>query len=94
MKKKDPWSRRAGQTISILYLLMFMLSEAYSATATAFERNPRFPGWEHLLGWALFALPVALLASLSYFIGSTRGSGSGSSPEICVYMQALWSSNR
>lgn len=67
MKKKDPWSRRAGQTISILYLLMFMLSEAYSAAATALERNSRFPGWEHLLGWALFALPGALLASLFLF---------------------------
>jgi hypothetical protein len=69
MKKRDPWNRRAGATISVLYLMIFMLFEVYSATATALETNSRFPGWERLIGWVLFVLPGALLASLFLFHG-------------------------
>jgi hypothetical protein len=70
MEKHAQWNRRAGETISILYLLILMLFELYSAAATALDRNPRFPNWEHLLGWAIFVLPGVLLASLFLLHGS------------------------
>ena len=64
MEKNAQWKRRTGRAISVLYLLIFVLFEVYSASATALDRNPAFPSWEHLLGWALFVLPCMLLASL------------------------------
>jgi hypothetical protein len=69
MEKHAQWNRRAGGTISILYLLIFTLFEVYSAAATALDSKPRFPSWEHLLGWALFVLPGSLLVSLFLFQG-------------------------
>jgi hypothetical protein len=69
-EKHIQWNRRAGGTISALYLLIFMLFEIYSAAATALDKNPRFPGWEHPLGWVLFVLPCVLLASLFLLHGS------------------------
>jgi hypothetical protein len=61
------WKRRALGMVCVLWLLIFMLFEAYSAAATALDRNGSFPSWEPVLGWALFILPAALLASLFLF---------------------------
>ena len=64
MEKHDQWSRRAGGTISVLYLLIFTLFEIYSAMATALDRSSSYPVWEHRLGLALFVLPGTFIASL------------------------------
>jgi hypothetical protein len=64
MEKNAQWKRRTGGVVSTLYLLIFVLFELYSASATDLDRNPAFPTREHLLGWALFALPCGLLVSL------------------------------
>jgi exosortase/archaeosortase len=80
------WNRRAGGVISILYLLVFVLFEVYSAAATALDRSPAFPTWEPFLGWALFGLPCALLASL--FLPDGRHSKLGFSlvaGNLCLY---------
>jgi hypothetical protein len=58
------WKLRAGGTISILYLLFFGMFEVYSAAATAFDRRHALTSWEPQLGWALFVLPIILIASL------------------------------
>jgi hypothetical protein len=50
MEKNARWKRRTGRAISVLYFLIFVLFEVYSASATALDRNPAFPNWEHLLG--------------------------------------------
>ena len=58
------WKLRAGGVISILYLIVLGMFEAYSAAATALDRHPAFSSWEPHLGWALFVLPCILIASL------------------------------
>jgi hypothetical protein len=58
------WKLRAGGGISILYLLLFGMFEAYSAAATALDRYHAITSWEPHLGWALFVLPIILIASL------------------------------
>ena len=58
------WKLRARDTISALYLLLFAISEAYSAVATALDRHHAITSWEPRLGWALFVLPAALLSGL------------------------------
>jgi len=80
------WNRRAGGIISVIYLFIFVLFEVYSAAATALDRNPAFPNWEPLLGWALFVLPCVLLASL--FLLHGRRSKLGfllASGNLCLY---------
>ena len=62
--QKRQWNRRAGGVLSVLYLLIFAWFEAFSAIGTALDKNPSFPSWEHLIGWALLVLPSTLLASL------------------------------
>lgn len=69
------WKLRVGGIISIIYLLIFGLFEAYSAAATALDKNLAFPIWEHYLGWGLFVLPLMLIASL--FLLHARRSGLG-----------------
>lgn len=69
MEKRDQWNRRAGGSISVLYLLIFTLFELYSAIATALDSSSRFPRWEPSLGWALLVLPATLLVSLSLLHG-------------------------
>ena len=64
MEKNAQWNRRIGGAISVLYLLIFVLFEVYSAAATALDRNPAFPTWQHRLGWALLVLPCMLLTNL------------------------------
>ena len=49
----------------VLYLLLFVFSEGYSAAATAFDHSSRFPAWESTLGLFLFILPCELLVSLA-----------------------------
>jgi 4-amino-4-deoxy-L-arabinose transferase-like glycosyltransferase len=86
MEKNAPWKRRTGGAISVLYLLIFVLFEVYSASATALDRNPAFPSWEQLLGWALFVLPCGLLVSL--FLLHGRRSKLGFSlvvGNLCLY---------
>ncbi len=80
------WKLRAGGIISTLYLLIFGAFEAYSAAATALDRNTAFPIWEPLLGWGLFVLPCVLIASL--FLLHGRRSGLGFSLvilNVCLY---------
>jgi hypothetical protein len=55
---------RAGGVVSIVYLLLIGAFEVYSAAATALDRSSAFPSWEPRMGWALFALPCVLIASL------------------------------
>jgi hypothetical protein len=80
------WRLRAGGIISTLYLLILGMFEAYSAAATALDRNRAFPIWEPHLGWGLFVLPCVLIASL--FLLHGRRSGLGFSLVIlnlCLY---------
>ena len=80
------WRLRAGGIISTLYLLIFGMFEAYSAAATALDRNTAFPIWEPHLGWGLFVLPCVLIASL--FLLHGRRSGLGFSLlvlNLCLY---------
>jgi cell division protein FtsW (lipid II flippase) len=58
------WKLRAGGVISVLYLLLLGTFEAYSAAATALDRRHALTSWEPHLGWALFVLPIILIASL------------------------------
>jgi hypothetical protein len=55
---------RVGAILSTLYLLVFGGFETYSAGATALDKHTRFPAWESYVGWALFALPCLLVASI------------------------------
>jgi 4-amino-4-deoxy-L-arabinose transferase-like glycosyltransferase len=86
MEKNAQWKRRTGGVVSTLYLLILVLFELYSASATDLDRNPAFPTREHLLGWALFALPCGLLVSL--FLLHGRRSKLGLSlvvGNLCLY---------
>jgi hypothetical protein len=80
------WNRRVGGIVSVLYLLIFVLFEGYSATATALDKNPAFPAWEPRLGWALFVLPCVLVASLFLFHGRRSKLGfSLVAGNLCLY---------
>jgi hypothetical protein len=46
------------------YLILFVLSEIYSAAATALDKSPYYPPWEPQLGRGLFLLPCLLVAGM------------------------------
>jgi hypothetical protein len=58
------WPLRVGAIFSTLYLLVFGVFETYSAGATALDKHTGLPAWESYVGWALFALPCVLVASI------------------------------
>ena len=62
------WLIRARNGICALWLLLFVLSEAYTAAGTALHHSRRFPAWESTLGWSLFVLPCELLVALALFM--------------------------
>ena len=53
------WPVRILKALSIVCLILLVLSEGYSAAATALD--PTAPNWERKIGWALFALPSGRL---------------------------------
>jgi hypothetical protein len=55
-----------------LYLFLFVLSETYSAVATALDNSHRFPSWEAKLGWCMFVLPCLLLTGLFLLLRGER----------------------
>jgi hypothetical protein len=63
-------SIRGRYIFCALYLILFVLSEAYSAAATALDHSGRFPAWEAQLGWGLFVLPCLLLFGLILLLSS------------------------
>lgn len=67
------WLIRVRDTLCCLYLIVFVIFEAYSAAATALDDTRRFPAWEAKLGWYLFALPVLLVIALVLFVRGRRG---------------------
>jgi hypothetical protein len=86
MEKNARWNRRIGGATSVLYLLIFVLFEVYSAAATALDRNPELPSWQHRLGWALLVLPCMLLASLFLLHGKRSKLGfSLAIGNLCLY---------
>jgi cell division protein FtsW (lipid II flippase) len=86
MEKSAQWKRRIGEAVSVLYLLIFVLFEVYSASATALDRDTAFPSWEHRLGWALLVLPCMLLVSLFLLHGRRSKLGfSLTVGNLCLY---------
>ena len=60
------------KSLCTVYLLMFVLLEAYSASATALDYSNRFPAWETKLGWGLFVLPCLLVFGLFFLLSRRR----------------------
>jgi hypothetical protein len=56
----------------VVYLLLFVFSEGYTAAATALDHHSRFPAWESTLGLFLFILPCELLVSLALVLHSDK----------------------
>jgi hypothetical protein len=54
----------ATRVACIVFLSLFVLSETYSAAATALDNSPYYPSWEPLLGRGLFILPCLLAAGM------------------------------
>lgn len=63
-------SIRVRNAVCALYLVLLVLSEVYSAAATALDHSGRFPAWEAQLGWSLFVLPCLLLFGLILLLSS------------------------
>lgn len=66
------WLIRARDAFCALYLILFALSETYSAAATALDDTHLFPAWETKLGWCLFVLPCLLLTGLVLLLRGER----------------------
>ena len=65
---RNPDVRYPLRYLCLLYLLFFVFSEAYSATATAFDHSRRFPAWEATVGLFLLILPCELLVCLALLL--------------------------
>ena len=63
---------RTLNAVCVLYLTLLLLSEIYTAAATALDDSHRFPSWEAKLGWWLLILPCVLVAGLVLLIRSAR----------------------
>jgi hypothetical protein len=70
--RKASWFIRAGNVLCVVYLIFFVLSEAYSGAATALDDSRRFPAWEAKLGWCMFALPCLLVTGLVFLFRGER----------------------
>jgi|SRR5665213_4632140 len=66
------WLIRARNALCALYLILFVLSETYSAAATALDDSNRFPAWEAKLGWCLFVLPCLVVTGLFFLLRGER----------------------
>jgi hypothetical protein len=66
------WLIRARNALCALYLILLVLSEAYSAAATALDHSNRFPAWEAKLGLCLFVLPCLLVTGLFFLLRGER----------------------
>jgi hypothetical protein len=78
---------KAGRIIWVLFLLLFAISELYSAAATVLDRSPHYPMWEHSLGRALFSLPCLLLVGLVFLFKRRVAVGySLVVISLCLYM--------
>lgn len=66
------WLRRIRNVLCVIYLILFVLFETYSASATALDHSNRFPAWEAKVGWGLFVLPCLLLTGLVFLLLSER----------------------
>lgn len=71
--RETSWLMRARNVLCALYLILFVLFETYSASATALDHSNRFPAWETKVGWGLFALPCLLLTGLVFLLRRERG---------------------
>lgn len=74
MNRQARWLIRIRNALCVLYLLLFVLFETYSAAATALDHSDRFPTWEVKLGWCLLILPLLLAAGLVFLLRSARES--------------------
>lgn len=54
----------------IAYLLIFALSELYSAAATSLDRRSDYPAWEPTVGRWLFAAPSLLILGIFCLVSS------------------------
>ena len=70
--RKASWLIRARDALCALYLIFFVLSETYSAAATALDDSHRFPAWEAKLGWCLFVLPCLLVTGMVLLLRGGR----------------------
>ncbi len=70
--QKVSWLMQIRNIICILYLILFVFSETYSALATAFDHSRRFPAWEAKLGWDMLVLPSLLMIGLVLLLFSKR----------------------
>src|ERR1039458_907853 len=73
MKNREvSWLIRTRNVLCALYLIVFVLFETYSASATALDHSSRFPTWEPKLGWCLFVLPCLLVIGLFFLLRGER----------------------
>ena len=68
----NPGMRMMLRPLCVVYLLLFVVFEGYSAAATALDHHSRFPAWESTLGLFLFILPCELLVSLALVLFGDR----------------------
>jgi hypothetical protein len=52
--------------LCFLWLILLIVSETYSAAATALDNSSRLPVWEAKFGWLLFILPCELIAGVFF----------------------------
>jgi hypothetical protein len=64
------WLLRVRDALCITCLILLVLSEGYTAAATALD--PHVPAWERTLGWALLALPCSLSLGLALLLYGDR----------------------
>ena len=82
----NPAMRMILRPVCVVYLLLFVFSEGYSAAATAFDHSSRFPAWESTLGLFLFILPFELLVSLALLLyGNIRLGVCLVAVNLCAY---------
>ena len=83
-----PTLKRTG---SVVVLLLFMMSEVYSALATALGKSADFPSWESVLGWWLLLLPCLLLFGIALLVSKqSRLVGTWSAAlSLCFYAAFL-----
>jgi hypothetical protein len=66
------WLIQVRNGICALWLLVFVLFEAYTAATTVLDHSLRFPVWESKLGWFLFVLPCELLIAVVCLVRRER----------------------
>jgi hypothetical protein len=64
------WQTWARSVSCVLCVGLFVLSELYSALATALDHSA--PAWERMLAWLLFLLPLELIAAMVLLFNRER----------------------